>query len=83
MITEHFTIQNHGSVILLEPLTEQSKHFVDNYVADDLQWFGKSFVCEPRYFDMLADGFMRYIGDPQEFLTEYYEAYPNGEIYDN
>tara|TARA_A100001391_G_scaffold164368_2_gene124051 strand:+ start:529 stop:780 length:252 start_codon:yes stop_codon:yes gene_type:complete len=83
MITKHFTIQNHGSVILLEPLTEQSKHFVDNYVADDLQWWGKSFVCEPGYFDMLVDGFMRYITDPQDFLDEYYESYPSGEIYDN
>ena len=44
MITEHFTIQNHGSVILLKPLTEQSKHFVDNYVAGDLQWWCDSFV---------------------------------------
>jgi len=26
---------------------------------------------------------MRYIGDPQDFLTEYYESYPSGEVYDN
>ena len=70
MITEHFAIQNHGSVILLEPLTEQSKHFVDNYLADDLQWWCDSFVCSPGYFDTLVNGFMRYIGDPEEFYAD-------------
>ena len=47
---------NHGSIILLTPLTELAKDWVGTYLPDDLQWFGGGVAIEPRYFDNIADG---------------------------
>ena len=50
----HFV--NHGSLILIAPLTDEAKAWVTEHVAvESWAWMGPAFACEPRYAgDLLA-----------------------------
>ena len=48
---------NHGSVIMVVPVTPVAKEWVaDNIALESWQWLGGGFACEPRYAGDLAQG---------------------------
>lgn len=48
---------NHGSVIMVVPLSPAAKDWVDDNLAlEGWQWLGAGFACEPRYAGDLASG---------------------------
>ena len=48
---------NHGSIMLVVPLTPAAKDWVDDNLAlCTWQWMGNGFACEPRYASDLANG---------------------------
>lgn len=52
-----FTYSNHGSIILLTPLSEAATGWVEDHIPDDAQMWGRnSVVVEWRYFDAIANG---------------------------
>jgi hypothetical protein len=51
-----FTIENHGSLFLVRPLTEAARDWLNDHVADEAQWFGGALAVEPRYVDALVEG---------------------------
>lgn len=51
-----FSITNHGSILLLLPLTDAGNAWADEHLPDNAQMFGKSIVVEPRYIADIVDG---------------------------
>ena len=47
---------NKGSIIMVEPVTDKAKTWVDANVAGEPEWFGPRFACEHRAARTLADG---------------------------
>jgi hypothetical protein len=43
------SIENHGSLFLLQPLNENASDWLHEHVAEDAQWFVSALVVEPRY----------------------------------
>jgi hypothetical protein len=48
-----FFIENHGSIVLIRPLTADVHDWLDTNVHDP-QWFGGALVVEPRYVETLV-----------------------------
>jgi hypothetical protein len=48
-------VQNHGSVVLVHPQTEEAKAWIEENVVEP-QYFGQALVVEPRYVIGLARG---------------------------
>ena len=44
-----FTLANHFSICLLQPVTEAARNWIDEHIPDDAQVFGSAIVIEPRY----------------------------------
>jgi hypothetical protein len=52
-----FALQNHGSICLLSPLTDQAEEWLgENVVNDETQFWGRAIVVEPRYVEDLVIG---------------------------
>jgi hypothetical protein len=51
-----FNIENHGSIVLVRPLTEDVTAWLNENVDDEAQWFGDALVVEPRYVGPLVEG---------------------------
>ncbi len=52
-----FRVQDHGSIVMLEPVSEEAKHFVQAFVSvPDYAWHGRAFAVEHRYADNLLSG---------------------------
>lgn len=54
-----FLFQNHGSVCLLQPLTEAGKAWFSEHLPVDnseTQFWGESIVIEPRYAHAILEG---------------------------
>lgn len=51
-----FTIEPHGTIVLVRPLTNDVKAWLEANVAGDAVWFGGALVVEPRYLDELYHG---------------------------
>lgn len=52
-----FRVQDHGSIVLLEPVSAEAQHFVQAFVSvPDYAWHGNAFVVEHRYADNLLSG---------------------------
>lgn len=50
-------IEPHGSVVLVRPLSDEARAWVDeNVQLEGWQWFGGAFACDPRYVDNLCGG---------------------------
>lgn len=49
-------VENHGSIVLVRPLTAQACQWCDDHIPDDAQWFGKAVVVEPRYVAAIVQG---------------------------
>jgi len=57
-----FTIEDHGTIVLVRPLTGDVEHWLVANTHVDAQWFGNALVVEPRYVEALylglvAEGF--------------------------
>jgi hypothetical protein len=52
--TPHVRLENHGSLILVHPLTEAARTWLEEHT--DGTWFGLALVVEPRYLADLLRG---------------------------
>jgi hypothetical protein len=51
-----FTIEDHGSIVLVRPLTPDVATWLQENVDEQAQWFGAALVVEPRYVEALVEG---------------------------
>jgi hypothetical protein len=51
-----FLIENHGSVVLLQPLTIAAEDWLTEHTPEDAQHWGTSIVIEPRYVSDILNG---------------------------
>lgn len=49
-------VENHGSLLLVEPLTEAAADWIEQNVQDEAQFWGHKLVVEPRYLHDLLYG---------------------------
>jgi hypothetical protein len=50
-------VENHGSVVLLRPLTERAwQWFDENVEVEGWQFFGGAIAAEPRYIPAVVGG---------------------------
>lgn len=51
-----FDIENHGTIVLIRPLTPDVREWLQAHTDEEAQWFGGSLVVEPRYLGDLVEG---------------------------
>ena len=51
-----FSVENHGSIFLLRPITPSAFEWVREHIPDDAQYFGNAVVVEHRYIEDIVDG---------------------------
>ena len=51
-----FLFADHGSVTLLTPITAGARAWIIEHVSQDVTYFGRSVVIEPRYVDDILAG---------------------------
>jgi hypothetical protein len=51
-----FTVANHGSIFLLNPLTAEATAWVEENIPGDAQYFGNAVAVEHRYIDDIVVG---------------------------
>jgi hypothetical protein len=44
-----YAVENHGTLFLFRPLTEEARENLANNVGEEAQWFGGALVVEHRY----------------------------------
>lgn len=49
-------IENHGSVALLRPLSDEGRQWLAEHVSDDHVVFGGAIACEPRFVEDIVNG---------------------------
>lgn len=49
-------VTNHGSIMLLEPISEHAKTWTSANIPDDAPMFGNAYAIEPRYIGAIVDG---------------------------
>lgn len=62
-----FTISNHGSILLVRPLNDEARDFLEQRTGDEAQWFAGALAVEPRY----ALGIVMDLRDEQGFDVEF------------
>ena len=50
-----FAIEDHGTIVLVRPLTDDAKTWLVEHTADDAQWFGGALAAEPRYAEDIVE----------------------------
>jgi hypothetical protein len=51
-----FRITYHGTITLLEPLTDACREWItENVSVEGWQWFGRALAVEPRYLNYLVE----------------------------
>ena len=57
MTTPDFTVDNHGSVLILNALTDAARVWVEQHIAADAMTWGRcGTVVEPRYIGDIMEG---------------------------
>ena len=52
-------IENHGTVVLIRPLTDNGRTWVEEHVeAEAWQWFGGGVAAEPRAVPAVIEGML-------------------------
>ena len=51
-----FDIENHGTIVLVRPLTPDVKAWLEENVEEAAMWYGGALVVEPRYVEGLIEG---------------------------
>ena len=60
---EHVAIENHGSIVLVRPLTEEAKAWLEeNVETESWQWWSGALAVEPRCVETLVAGMMEELG---------------------
>ena len=49
-----FSVEDHGTIVLIRPHTDDVAGWLYENVDDEAQWFGKALVVEPRYVEALV-----------------------------
>lgn len=49
-------VENHGSIVLVRPLTEAAETWIEENVSNEAQWFGGGLVVEHRFLENLLGG---------------------------
>ena len=49
-----FTVENHGTIVLVRPLTVDVERWLEEHTEG--MWFGGALVVEPRYVEPLVLG---------------------------
>ena len=49
-----FDVENHGSIVLVRPLTADVRAWLVEHTDEEAQWFGNALVVEPRYVEPLV-----------------------------
>lgn len=44
-----FNVHDHGSIVLLQPITKAAAAWSDEHLPDDAMMFGTAFAVEPRF----------------------------------
>ena len=53
-----FSVEDHGSIVLVRPLTGDVHDWLVEHTDDEAQWFGNALVVEPRYVEPLVLGML-------------------------
>jgi hypothetical protein len=61
---DDFRVENHGSIVLVRPLSERCRAWLKASVQDGAQWWAGALAAEPRYvadllLGMADEGFLR------------------------
>ena len=51
-----FQIVNHGSIVVITPLSEAGEQWREEHISADALSWGRGFVCEPRYVADIVEG---------------------------
>jgi hypothetical protein len=51
-----FTVADHGSIVILTPLTEAAQDWVADHLPEDAMTWGGGIVIEPRYVALILAG---------------------------
>lgn len=49
-------VEDHGSIVLLRPLTKRTREWLEENTDPDAQWWGGALVVEPRYVEPILEG---------------------------
>ena len=49
-----FTLADHGSIIILAPVSDDARYWIDDNLDPETPWFGKA--IERRYFEGIYTG---------------------------
>lgn len=49
-----FNVEDHGSIVLVQPLTADIREWLQEHTDEEAQWFGGALVVEPRYVSSLV-----------------------------
>ena len=55
-LIDDVVVSYHGSICLVEPISDAAKDWIAENVDPNAQWFGNALVVEPRYVDDLVLG---------------------------
>jgi hypothetical protein len=55
-IVNDFVIADHGSILVLTPVTAEGRDWVDEHLPADAQRWARGVVVEPRYWPAIQDG---------------------------
>lgn len=53
--TVDFQVEDHGSICLLRPLSEECREHLKENVDGEAQWWAGALVVEPRYLESLIN----------------------------
>jgi len=56
MNTPDATISDHGSIVLLHPISEEAITWIDENIGNEAQYFGDALVIERRYVVPIVNG---------------------------
>jgi hypothetical protein len=51
-------VENHGSIVLVRPLTDSASEWIDANVDVNAQWWAGAVACEPRYVSDIVNGML-------------------------
>ncbi len=51
-----FNVADHGSIVILRPVTAEAKDWTEEFIPEDAQWFAGGVAIERRYFENIYDG---------------------------
>lgn len=49
-------VENHGSLMLLRPMTATGETWISEHIEEDAPYIGKAVAVEPRYIEPIVEG---------------------------